>query len=112
MRITAAVTEEKGAPFVLYDLERDEPRANEAVVELAAGGICHTDLICRDHRLPVPFPAVFGHEGAGVVPRVGDAIGRIMTFYDFDQIEPAARDAEDGRAIKPVLRIARKGDAR
>jgi aryl-alcohol dehydrogenase len=38
---------------------------------VAAAGICHTDLICRDQWYPVPFPTVLGHEGAGVVESVG-----------------------------------------
>ena len=74
MRITAAVTEEKGAPFALQELELGELRQDEVLVEVAAAGICHTDLICRDQWYPVPFPSVFGHEGAGVVARVGDAV--------------------------------------
>ena len=74
MRITAAVTEEKGAPFALQELELGELRQDEVLVEVAAAGICHTDLICRDRWYPVPFPSVFGHEGAGVVARVGDAV--------------------------------------
>ena len=74
MRITAAVTEEKGAPFTLQELELGELRQDEVLVEVAAAGICHTDLICRDQWYPVPFPSVFGHEGAGVVTRVGDAV--------------------------------------
>ena len=77
MRITAAVTEEKGAPFVLRDLDLGEPRSDEVVVKIAASGICHTDLICRDQWLPVPFPTVFGHEGAGVVEQVGASVTQI-----------------------------------
>lgn len=74
MRIVAAVTEEKGAPFALQELELAAPRPDELVVKVAAAGICHTDLICRDQWYPVPFPSVFGHEGAGVVEQVGDAV--------------------------------------
>jgi aryl-alcohol dehydrogenase len=74
MRITAAVTEEKGAPFTLQELELGELRQDEVLVRVAAAGICHTDLICRDQWYPVPFPTVFGHEGAGVVEQVGEAV--------------------------------------
>ncbi len=77
MRITAAVTEEKGAPFTLQELELGEPRPDEVLVRVAAAGICHTDLICRDQWYPVPFPSVFGHEGAGVVERVGEAVTEV-----------------------------------
>ncbi len=74
MRITAAVTESKGAPFALQELELGDLRADEVLVRVAAAGICHTDLIMRDQWYPVPLPAVLGHEGAGVVERVGSAV--------------------------------------
>lgn len=74
MKITAAVVESKGAPFALQELELGELRDDEVLVEVAAAGICHTDLICRDQWYPVPLPAVLGHEGAGVVRAVGSAV--------------------------------------
>jgi aryl-alcohol dehydrogenase len=77
VKITAAVTESKGAPFRLQELELGELRADEVLVEIAAAGICHTDLICRDQWLPVPLPAVLGHEGAGVVLEVGSAVANV-----------------------------------
>ncbi len=77
MRITAAVTEAKCAPFVLQELELGELRPGEVLVKVAAAGICHTDLICRDQWLPVPLPAVLGHEGAGVVEAVGAAVTKV-----------------------------------
>lgn len=78
MKITAAVTTSKGAPFALEELELGELRANEILVKVAAAGICHTDLICRDQWYPVPLPAVLGHEGAGVVERVGAAVTKVQ----------------------------------
>jgi aryl-alcohol dehydrogenase len=77
VRIRAAVTESKGAPFELQELELGELRSDEVLVEVAAAGICHTDLICRDQWLPVPLPAVLGHEGAGVVKEVGAAVTHV-----------------------------------
>jgi aryl-alcohol dehydrogenase len=71
VQITAAVVEEQSGPFTLRELELGELRDDEVLVEVAAAGICHTDLICRDQWLPVPLPAVLGHEGAGVVVEVG-----------------------------------------
>ena len=78
MKITAAVTTSKGAPFTLEELELGELRPNEVLVKVAAAGICHTDLICRDQWYPVPLPAVLGHEGAGVVERVGAAVTKVQ----------------------------------
>jgi aryl-alcohol dehydrogenase len=77
MTTTAAVTEEKGSPFALQELEVGELRPDEVLVKVAAAGICHTDLICRDQWYPVPLPAVLGHEGAGVVERVGGAVTKV-----------------------------------
>ena len=74
MTITAAVVESKGAPFALQEVELGELRDDEVLVRVAASGICHTDLICRDQWYPVPLPAVLGHEGAGVVETVGSAV--------------------------------------
>ncbi|MGP3911447.1 NAD(P)-dependent alcohol dehydrogenase [Nonomuraea sp. 10N515B] len=74
MRITAALTETKGAPFALTPLELDDPRPGEVVVRMVSSGVCHTDLIVRDQWYPVPLPAVLGHEGAGVVEAVGDGV--------------------------------------
>ena len=77
MIATAAVVESKCAPFVLQDVEIGELRPDEVLVKVAAAGICHTDLICRDQWYPVPFPTVFGHEGAGVVEQVGEAVTEV-----------------------------------
>jgi aryl-alcohol dehydrogenase len=71
MRIRAAVTESQCAPFAIEELELGELRPDELLVEVHAAGICHTDLICRDQWMPVPLPAVLGHEGAGIVREVG-----------------------------------------
>jgi aryl-alcohol dehydrogenase len=72
--IKAAVVHRKGEPFELETLLLDAPRANEVLVRIVATGICATDLHAREEHLPVSFPAVFGHEGAGVVERVGSAV--------------------------------------
>ena len=78
MKITAAVTESRGAPFELQELSLGDLRADEVRVRVAAAGICHTDLICRDQWLPVPLPAILGHEGAGVVEAVGASVTKVV----------------------------------
>ena len=70
----AAVVESGGAPFTLVDVELDEPRADEVLVRMTAAGLCHTDLGVASGGLPFPLPGVLGHEGAGVVERVGAAV--------------------------------------
>jgi aryl-alcohol dehydrogenase len=77
VKATAAITESKGAPFTLAEVEIGELRPDELLVEVAAAGICHTDLICRDQWYPVPLPAVLGHEGAGVVQQVGSSVTKV-----------------------------------
>jgi aryl-alcohol dehydrogenase len=74
MKITAAVVERRGAPFVLQELDLGYLRDDEVLVRNIASGICHTDLICRDQLYPVPLPAVLGHEGAGVIEAVGSSV--------------------------------------
>lgn len=69
-----AVVARPGGPFELHELELGELRDDEILVRVAAAGICHTDLICRDQWLPVPLPAVLGHEGAGTVEAVGAGV--------------------------------------
>lgn len=70
----AAVVEKAGAPFTVQEVTLDEPRADEVVVRLVATGLCHTDLGVQTAGAPFPLPGVLGHEGAGVVERVGSAV--------------------------------------
>src|SRR5437660_4568091 len=78
MRIRAAVLEEFGAPLAVQDVELEEPRAGEALVRLVACGVCHTDLYTASGADPSGYvPTVLGHEGAGVVERVGDGVNSV-----------------------------------
>jgi aryl-alcohol dehydrogenase len=72
--IQAAVAHQPGAPFTLETLQLNGPRDDEILVRVAAVGLCHTDLSVRDQMVPVPLPAVLGHEGAGIVEAVGSTI--------------------------------------
>src|SRR3954451_1342830 len=75
MRIRAAVLEEFGAPLVVQDVDLAEPKSGEVLVRLAACGVCHTDLYTASGVDPSGYaPCVLGHEGAGVVERVGDGV--------------------------------------
>ncbi|HVQ59701.1 MAG TPA: alcohol dehydrogenase catalytic domain-containing protein [Solirubrobacterales bacterium] len=72
MRMRAAVLEEFGAPLAVQEVELAEPRAGEVLVRLVACGVCHTDLYTASGADPSGYaPAVLGHEGAGVVEKVG-----------------------------------------
>jgi len=75
MKIRAAVLEEFGSPLEVQELELAEPNAGEALVRLVACGVCHTDLYTASGADPSGYsPTVLGHEGAGVVERVGDGV--------------------------------------
>lgn len=77
MEINAAVVFEPSGEFTLETLELSEPNDNEVLVRIVGSGICHTDLAGRDQHLPIPLPSVFGHEGAGVVERVGSRVTKV-----------------------------------
>jgi aryl-alcohol dehydrogenase len=77
VKTIAAVVDKAGAPFELREVELDGPRAGEVLVRMAASAICHTDLTVRDGAVPFPFPAVLGHEGAGVVEAVGEGVTHV-----------------------------------
>ena len=75
MKIRGAVLEQFGAPLVVQELDLEEPRAGEALVRLVACGVCHTDLYTASGADPSGYsPTVLGHEGAGVVERVGEDV--------------------------------------
>jgi Zn-dependent alcohol dehydrogenase len=71
----AAVLREFGKPLAVEDVAVEEPRAGEVLVRLAASGVCRSDLHALHGRSPVArLPMVLGHEGAGVVERVGSGV--------------------------------------
>ncbi|WP_413758469.1 alcohol dehydrogenase catalytic domain-containing protein [Streptomyces sp. MMBL 11-3] len=62
---------------VVDDLEVRGPGPGEVLVEVAAAGLCHSDLSVVDGTIPFPVPVVLGHEGAGVVAEVGAGVGHV-----------------------------------
>lgn len=77
MKSTAAVAHSLGSPFVVEEVEFPDLQHTDVLVRIVAVGICHTDIASRDGQLPAPFAAIFGHEGAGVVERVGDQVTKV-----------------------------------
>ena len=72
MKTRAAVAWRAGAPLTIEEVDLDGPRDNEVLVEVKATGICHTDWYTLSGADPEGlFPAILGHEGAGVVLEVG-----------------------------------------
>jgi S-(hydroxymethyl)glutathione dehydrogenase/alcohol dehydrogenase len=75
VRIRAAVLEEFGRPLEVQELDLGEPKPGEALVRLVACGVCHTDLYTASGADPSGYsPTVLGHEGAGVVERIGEGV--------------------------------------
>ncbi|WP_299740404.1 alcohol dehydrogenase catalytic domain-containing protein, partial [uncultured Roseobacter sp.] len=72
MRTRAAVAVAAGEPLQVMEVNLEGPRAGEVLVEIKATGLCHTDEFTRSGDDPEGiFPAILGHEGAGVVIEVG-----------------------------------------
>ncbi len=78
VRVTAAVMPERSGRWSLEELELADPGPHEVLVRVIASGICQTDVHARDGYFPVPWPAVYGHEGTGVVERVGAAVKAVV----------------------------------
>jgi S-(hydroxymethyl)glutathione dehydrogenase/alcohol dehydrogenase len=73
--VRAAVAHAAGAPLVVETVQLDGPKAGEVLVEIKATGICHTDEFTRSGADPEGlFPAILGHEGAGIVVDVGPGV--------------------------------------
>jgi aryl-alcohol dehydrogenase len=78
VKIRAAVLRGPHQPFSVEGLELlEELQPDEVLVKVTATGICHTDLAVRDQHIPAPLPALLGHEGSGVVARVGSAVTHV-----------------------------------
>lgn len=74
MQISAAISRDPAQPFSVETVDIDEPRDGEVLVRVAACGICHTDIGMRPL---VPQPIVLGHEGSGVVEKVGPGVTKV-----------------------------------
>lgn len=95
MRTRAAVALEAGKPLEVMDVELDGPRAGEVLVEIKATGLCHTDEFTRSGEDPEGiFPAILGHEGAGVVIEIGEGVtslevgDHVIPLYTPDAPQP------------------------
>jgi len=76
--VRAAVVHEVGAPFVIEDIELAPTGPHDVRVKMVASGVCHSDLSVQKGTIPFMFPTVLGHEGAGVVVEVGEAVTRVV----------------------------------
>lgn len=95
----AAVMPAPNAAFEIQDITVDDPRAGEVLVDVRAVGICHSDLVMVSGAFGTAFPAVFGHEGAGVVVAVGDGVTKVApgdnVLLTFNSCGDCARCRDD-----------------
>jgi alcohol dehydrogenase (nicotinoprotein) len=77
VKTRAAVLYDVGKDWEIVDLELDPPKANEVLVRFVASGLCHSDDHLRTGDIPVRYPIVGGHEGAGIVEEVGEGVTRL-----------------------------------
>jgi S-(hydroxymethyl)glutathione dehydrogenase / alcohol dehydrogenase len=108
VKIRAAVLEEFGAPLNVTEVDLAEPRAGEVLVRLEACGVCHTDMYTASGADPSGYaPAVLGHEGAGIVERVGEGVSdvkpgdRVVTLFS-----PQCRECIHCRSPRTNLCLA------
>ncbi|MGO1769907.1 MAG: NAD(P)-dependent alcohol dehydrogenase [Microbacterium sp.] len=76
--VRAAVWEKTNEPLAIRDLQLEDPRANEVQVRMVATGVCHTDAVVRDGWMPTEPNIVLGHEGAGIVEKVGEGVTHVV----------------------------------
>jgi S-(hydroxymethyl)glutathione dehydrogenase / alcohol dehydrogenase len=108
VKTRAAVLEQFGAPLEVQELDLAEPKTGEVLVRLVACGVCHTDLYTASGADPSGYsPTVLGHEGAGVVERVGDGVtsvapeDHVVTLFS-----PQCRECEHCRDPRTNLCLA------
>jgi S-(hydroxymethyl)glutathione dehydrogenase / alcohol dehydrogenase len=108
MKMRAAVLEQFGAPLEVQEVELAEPTAGEVLVRLVACGVCHTDLYTASGADPSGYaPAVLGHEGAGVVERVGDGVASVAPGdHVVTLFSPQCRECVHCRSTRTNLCLA------
>jgi S-(hydroxymethyl)glutathione dehydrogenase/alcohol dehydrogenase len=78
MKTKAAIATAPGKPLEIDTVELDGPKDGEVLIELKATGICHTDEFTRSGADPEGlFPAILGHEGAGIVLEIGRGVASV-----------------------------------
>ncbi|PCH95126.1 MAG: NAD(P)-dependent alcohol dehydrogenase [Rhodobacteraceae bacterium] len=88
MKIESAICRHTGK-LAIETVDLEEPRENEILVRTIATGICHTDISVMNQVLPAPLPIALGHEGAGIVEKIGAkvtnvAVGdHVVMTYDY-----------------------------
>src|ERR1017187_10301513 len=108
MKVRAAVAREAGKPLSLETVDLEGPHAGEVLVEIKATGICHTDEFTLSGGDPEGlFPAILGHEGAGIVVDVGTGVTSVKKGdHVIPLYTPDCRACKSCLPRKPNLRPA------
>jgi len=77
VKTRAAVLHEQHSPWQIEEVDLKDPGPEEVLVRMAAAGLCHSDEHVVSGDIPAPLPFVGGHEGAGVVERVGERVSGV-----------------------------------
>ena len=77
MKTKAAVLRELGNDFEITEMDLDPPKTGEVLMRWVAAGLCHSDEHLQTGDIPVRYPIVGGHEGAGIVEEVGAGVTRL-----------------------------------
>jgi aryl-alcohol dehydrogenase len=77
MKVKAVVQKDPTSKYIIEEVDLDDPREDEVLVKIVGSGVCHTDLGAAKLLPPEAFPAVFGHEGSGIVERVGSCVKKV-----------------------------------
>src|SRR5690348_6691019 len=77
MKTRAAVLRDVGKDWEVIEMDLDPPKEGEVLIRFAAAGLCHSDDHLRTGDIPVRYPIVGGHEGAGVVEETGAGVSRL-----------------------------------
>ena len=76
MQVTAAVARAADGDFSIETVMLDEPREDEILVRVVGVGLCHTDIVFKASGAIAP-PVVLGHEGSGIVEKVGAKVSKV-----------------------------------
>jgi S-(hydroxymethyl)glutathione dehydrogenase/alcohol dehydrogenase len=108
VKIRAAVLEQFGEPLNVSEVDLADPRPGEVLVRLEACGVCHTDMYTASGADPSGYaPTVLGHEGAGIVEKLGDGVtsvapgDRVVTLFS-----PQCRECEHCQSPRTNLCLA------
>src|SRR5579863_8954798 len=77
MKVRAAVAYQDRETLAIENLDLAEPGADDILVRIAGVGLCHTDVKAIEGGMRVPKPVVLGHEGAGIVERIGERVTKV-----------------------------------